>query len=373
MKKLPRIPEVILSPYRDYKISRWMKVTLLMIWCFWLAMALFSNGAIYHLVLAAMIALLGLDLCITHRGPNTAVTVCIFALLAVLNVHLLISGQIGYFSLFPLLLFSTAVIFILGIRTSLVFNTVLLVVLLYFLCGPGLARVAPLYGAHLLTRFPYLYVCLVGIAYIIMFSIQNYWVEKAQEHEVLARRIREEKQKLSDISFKVITAMYAALSAKVPGIDKHCENTAVLSRHLAEKLGLDARTCTDAYSAGLLHEVGAVGLPDEVLNATTLTEAQFAVYKTHVTRGEKILRELQIADDLADAVLYHRENYDGTGYPAGLAGKAIPQLSRIVAVADYVDRHRRRGESEEKIRRQLSDQSGTRFDPACVQAMLEIM
>ena len=167
--------------------------------------------------------------------------------------------------------------------------------------------------------------------------------------------------------------MYAASSAKVPGIDKHCTQVADLSRHVAERLGLDAQTCMDAYSAGLLHEIGAVGLPDEVLSTPKLTEAQFEVYKTYVTRGDKILRELQIADGLADAVLHQRENYDGTGYPSGLAGEAIPQLSRIIAVADYVDRHRQRGESEQHIRRRLNAQSGTRFDPACVIAMLEVM
>lgn len=373
MKKLPRIPEVVLSPYRDRKISHWMKVTLIFIWWFWMVMGVIYRGPTHHIILALMIFLLGLDLYITRREPRPAATTTIFALLAALNVHLFASGQIGYFSIFPLLLFCTAVIFILGIRISLVFNAVLFVVLLFYLRGPGQAGILALYGRHMVMRFPYLYVCLVGIAYIIMFSIQSYWVEKAREHEVLAQRIRTEKAKLSDISFKVITAMYAALSAKVPGIDQHCAQVAELSRRIAGKLGLDEQTCTDAYSAGLLHEVGAVGLPDEVLNTAVLSEEQFAVYKTYVTRGDEIIRELQIADGLADAVLHHRENYDGSGYPDGLAGEAIPQLSRIIAVADYIDRHRRRGEDEQHIRRRLNAQSGTRFDPACVIAALEVM
>lgn len=373
MKKLPRIPEVILSPYRDRKISYWMKVTLIFLWWFWMVMGVIYRGPTHHIVLALMIFALGLDIICTRRQLRPALTICIFALLALLNLHLFASGQIGYFSIFPLLLYCTSVIFILGIRISLAFNAVLFVVLLYYLRGPGQTGVLPLYGAHMLKRFPYLFVCVVGIAYIIMFSIQSYWVEKAREHEVLARRIRTEKAKLSEISFKIITAMYAASSAKVPGIDRHCTQTAELSRRLAEKLGLDADTCTDAHSAGLLHEIGAVGLPDEVLNTDKLTEAQFEVYRTYVTRGSKILRELQIADGLADAVLHQREHYDGTGYPDGLAGESIPQLSRIVAVADYVDRHRQRGESEEHIRARLNAQSGTRFDPACVIGMLEIM
>lgn len=373
MKKLPHIPEVILSPYRDRKISHWMKVTLIFLWLFWMVMGVIYRGPTHHYILGAMILLLGLDIAFTRQKPCPAFTVCIFALLALLNLHLFTSGQIGYFSIFPLLLYCTAVIFILGIRVSLAFNATLFIVLLYYLRGPGQAGILPLYGAHMLKRFPYLYVCVVGIAYIIMFSIQSYWVEKAQEHEVLAQRIRTERAKLSEISFKVITAMYAASSAKVPGLDRHCAQVAELSRRLAEKLGLDETTCTDAHSVGLLHEIGAVGLPDDVLNTAALREDQFQIYKTYVERGAKIIRELQIADDLADAVLHHRENYDGSGYPDGLAGESIPVLPRIVAVADYVDRHRQRGESEDHIRRRLNAQSGTRFDPACVIAMLEIM
>lgn len=373
MKKLPKLPEVILSPYRDRKISLWMKATLIFIWLFWMAAGVVYRGPTRHIVLGLMIFLLGLDIALTHKAPRPAVSISIFALLAALNLHLFASGQIGYFSIFPLMLFSTAVIFILGIRVSVAFNAVLFVVLMYYLRGPGQADILPVYGEHMVVRFPYLYICIVGIAYIIMFSIQSYWVEKAREHEILAQRIRTEKAKLAEISFKVITAMYAACSAKVPGIDKHCAQVADLSRHVAEHLGLDAQTCLDAYSAGLLHEIGAVGLPDDVLNTQKLSEEQFEIYKTYVTRGDKILRELQIADGLADAVLHHRENYDGTGYPSGLTGKSIPQLSRIIAVADYVDRHRQRGESEQHIRHRLNEQSGTRFDPACVIAMLEIM
>ena len=373
MKKLPKIPEVILSPYRDRKISLWMRVTLIFIWWFWMIAGVIYRGPTHHIILALMIFLLGVDIALTRKAPRYGVTVSIFALLAALNVHLFASGQIGYFSIFPLMLFCAAIIFILGIRVSLAFNAILFVVLLYYLRGPGQAAILPLYGEHMIRRFPYLYVCIVGIGYIIMFSIQSYWVEKAQEHEVLARRIRTEKDKLSEISFKIITALYAASSAKVPGIDKHCAQVADLSRHLAERLGLDAQTCMDAYSAGLLHEIGAVGLPDEILSAPKLSEEQFEVYKTYVTRGAQIIRELQITDNLADAVLHQRENFDGTGYPSGLAGDAIPQLSRIIAVTDYVDRHRRRGESEAHIRQRLNAQSGTRFDPACVIAMLEIL
>ena len=99
-------------------------------------------------------------------------------------------------------------------------------------------------------------------------------------------------------------------------------------------MGLDETACTNAYYAGLLHEVGAVGLPDEIIQKSSLTEEQYEIYQTYVSRGYRIIRELQIADEVAEAVRYHRGNYDGSGYPSNLAGKEIPIGARILRVCD---------------------------------------
>ena len=239
--------------------------------------------------------------------------------------------------------------------------------------GSGLAELRGLYHQNLLLRFPYLYLCIVGIAYIIMFSIQRYWVEKEKSRLVLEHRIHEEKKKLADMSLHVITSMYSALSAKIPEIDRHCEQTAAYSRRIAEGMGLDETACTNAYYAGLLHEVGAVGLPDEIIQKSSLTEEQYEIYQTYVSRGYRIIRELQIADEVAEAVRYHRGNYDGSGYLEGRSGKNIPVLARILSVADYADRHARWGETAEEISQKLEERKETRFDPECAEQMRAIL
>ena len=100
-----------------------------------------------------------------------------------------------------------------------------------------------------------------------------------------------------------------------------------------------------------------------------ITEEQYQLYKTYVERGCRIIQELQIVDRVAETVRYHRENYDGTGYLEGLQGEAIPLLSRILAVADFTDRHRRRGETDAQIAAALRERAGHEFDPQCVEVM----
>ncbi len=99
-----------------------------------------------------------------------------------------------------------------------------------------------------------------------------------------------------------------------------------------------------AYQAGLLHEIGMIGIPDELIQRRNLTDEEYGVFQTYVKMGYDMISELQVADTIAETVYYHRENYDGSGYLAGKCGNEIPVLAQILAVADYADRHLRWGE-----------------------------
>lgn len=354
----------------------WMKNVLVLIlllnFCAGLFYPMERKRTVLQMFLS-MIVLLSANCMISRRKDVPWLDVVTFLLMLTPNLHLFSDGNMGYFSAFYVLLFSVSVIFILGIRMSLVFNAASVIYMMTQLRGRGLERFSEIYNKNLLLRFPYLYLCMIGIAYIIMFSIQRYWVEKEKNRQVLEHRIHMEKQKLADMSMNVITAMYSALSAKIPEIDRHCEQTASYSREIAKRMGLDELSCINAYYAGLLHEVGAVGLPDEVTQKPSLTEEQYKIYQTYVSRGYKIILELQIADEVAEAVLYHRENYDGSGYLEGRAGTQIPILSRILSVADYTDRHARWGETAEEISQKLEERKEIRFDPECAEQMRAIL
>lgn len=354
----------------------WMKNVLVLImllnFCAGLFYPMEQKIMVFPMFLS-MLVLLSIDCAISRARDYTWLDTVTFLLLIGPNLHLFCDGEIGYFSMFYTILFSMGAVFILGIRTSVVFNAVCTIFIFAQVRGSGLERLRGFYNENLLLRFPYLYLCMVGIAYIIMFSIQRYWVEKEKSRLILEHRIREEKRKLADMSLHIITSMYSALSAKIPEIDRHCEKTASYSREIAKHMGLDEAACMNAYYAGLLHEVGGVGLPDEVIQKASLTEEQYEIYKTYVFRGYKIIRELQIADEVAEAVLYHRENYDGSGYLEGRSGNQIPMLSRILSVADYADRHARWGETAEEISKKLKERKGTRFDPECAEQMRTIL
>ncbi len=133
-------------------------------------------------------------------------------------------------------------------------------------------------------------------------------------------------------------ALTSAIDAKDSYTHGHSERVALMSRLLAEAAGLDAQTCERVYLAGLVHDVGKIGVPEAVLcKPGKLTEDEFAQIKRHPEIGARILQDIRQMDDLIPGVLYHHERYDGRGYPEGLAGDAIPLFGRLIGLADAFD------------------------------------
>lgn len=361
-------------PYSDRNLALYTKAVVGVLLASQLLIQLFrGEEPTFLLLLGGMVFLAGLDIATTRKKERLWVNHGITAVLLCACCVIFRQGYIGHFSVFFLLVFSFSAVLALGIAGSVGYNLLGFVWVLLCFQGSFMETSLTLYDQNMILRYPYLHLCIVGIAYIIMYSIQSCWLEKRERSHILQSRIQAETDKLAQMSLKVITAMYEALSSKVPGVDQHCEQVAALTREMAQRMGLSETACQDGYYAGLLHEVGAVGLPDELLNRENLTEEQFQDYKTYVERGYRIVQELQIVDRVAEIVRFHRENYDGSGYLQGLQGEEIPLLARVLAVADYTDRHRRRGEETNRILADLQARAGKEFDPACVQVMAEIL
>ena len=366
----PFFLQTIRIHYQDPELALYTKGVLGLLWLVQLPVALWYGApAQFYALLGAMLLAIGVDLVPFHRQHSRADDYVTSAVMLVCCFVLFWKASIGYFSVFFLLIYLFCNVFILGIAGSAPFSLLGLTGVMLCLQGVLVADPAARYGADFVPRLPFLFLCILGIAYIITFFIQRYWVEKLQQHVILQARIDAERARLSEMSLKVITAMYSALSSKIPEIDLHCQQTAELTQEMARRMGLDEAACRDGYYAGLLHEVGTVGLPDDVVLQRNITEEQYQLYKTYVERGCRIIQELQIVDRVAETVRYHRENYDGTGYLEGLQGEAIPLLSRILAVADFTDRHRRRGETDAQIAAALRECAGHAFDPQCVEVM----
>jgi diguanylate cyclase (GGDEF)-like protein len=170
------------------------------------------------------------------------------------------------------------------------------------------------------------------------------------------------------------TALARAVDAKDAGTRNHCETVSELCARIGLQLGLDEERIARLRLAGLLHDVGKIGVPDRILRkAERLTADEAAAMSSHVRIGHAIVAAADL-DDEARWVLHHHEHVDGSGYPVGLLGSEIPLESRIILVADAFeamtsDRPYRKARPAEDALAELRRAAGTQFDPACVEAL----
>ncbi len=143
---------------------------------------------------------------------------------------------------------------------------------------------------------------------------------------------------IKELLFGIIRALTAAIDAKDPYTSGHSERVARIAVRLAEELGMPAPKRSDLYLAGLLHDIGKIGVCDEVLKKVgPLTPDEFRKIQAHVEIGVTILKDLTKLSHILPGVRHHHESLDGTGYPDHLSGEEIPFEARILAVADSFD------------------------------------
>ncbi len=147
---------------------------------------------------------------------------------------------------------------------------------------------------------------------------------------------------------------------------------------LAEEMGCGPKTLNTLYLAGLLHDIGKIGIDDGVLRkADRLSDAEYEHIKRHAEIGHHILEDLSKLEGVLPVVLHHHESWDGGGYPRHLSGDGIPLAARIVAVADAFDamssnRPYRKGMPDQQVDRILRDGAGQQWDPDVVEAFFHI-
>jgi len=172
----------------------------------------------------------------------------------------------------------------------------------------------------------------------------------------------------------VVRALTSAIDAKDPYTCGHSDRVARVSVRIARELGFDKEQLNTLYLSGLLHDIGKIGIDDQVLRKPDkLTPEEYEHIKTHTVIGHRILRDLKQLDQVLPVVLHHHEQWDGKGYPHGLAGEDIPLLARIVAVADSFDamasdRPYRKGMSVEKLNGIFIAGAGQQWDARVVEA-----
>ncbi|MCW2993249.1 MAG: hypothetical protein JWQ18_744, partial [Conexibacter sp.] len=173
-----------------------------------------------------------------------------------------------------------------------------------------------------------------------------------------------------------VRALLAALEARDFYTSEHSREVVALARAVARRLGLDEPAVRDIEQVALLHDVGKVGIPDAILQKQgPLDDQQWQIMRQHPIIGERIIAGTAGLTHLAPAMRAEHERYDGSGYPDGLAGEAIPLASRITLACDALhamtsDRPYRAAMSTARAREELRACAGTQFDPAVVDALL---
>ncbi|MBQ4312439.1 MAG: HD-GYP domain-containing protein, partial [Oscillospiraceae bacterium] len=174
-------------------------------------------------------------------------------------------------------------------------------------------------------------------------------------------------------------ALVNAIDTKDKYTHGHSSRVAEYSRRLAEMNHMSEDECNMVYYTALLHDVGKIGVPNSIINkAGKLTDEEYDVIKQHPGNGAKILEKISEYPLLSTGARYHHERYDGKGYPKGLKGEDIPEIARIIAVADAYDamtsiRSYRDPIPQDKVREEIVKGIGTQFDPVYARLMLHLI
>ncbi|HZZ27918.1 MAG TPA: HD domain-containing phosphohydrolase [Pirellulales bacterium] len=176
----------------------------------------------------------------------------------------------------------------------------------------------------------------------------------------------------------VVRALTSAIDAKDPYTCGHSDRVARIAMELANEIGCGHRELETLYLSGLLHDIGKIGIDDQVLRKPgKLTQGEYEHIKLHAEIGYRILKDLKQLDLVLPVVRHHHESWDGSGYPMGLAQEEIPLFARIVAVADAFDamssdRPYRKGMPDEKLDAILREGAGTQWDPEVIEAFFAV-
>ena len=204
---------------------------------------------------------------------------------------------------------------------------------------------------------------------------KNLKLEVEKQTELSEKR----RKKVERVSLQAMLTLAATVDVKDQFTKDHSTRVAEYARMIAKRAGKSEREQEEIYFIGLLHDVGKIGVPDEILNKTeALTEEEAEVIRKHPVVGHQILQKMSETPEIAMGARWHHERYDGTGYPDQLAGEAIPEYARILAVADAYDamtsnRSYRTIMTQEMVYEEIAREKGKQFDPVFADIMLQLI
>ena len=204
----------------------------------------------------------------------------------------------------------------------------------------------------------------------------------AQLNSMLSRKNQElslANQKLMNHHLEVIRLLRLTADARDIYTRGHSDRVSCYALRIAQAMGKPPAYCERVRVAGLFHDIGKIGISDEILlKPTKLTPEEYNIIKDHPAKGADMLASISDFQEIVPIVRAHHERWDGKGYPDGLAGAAIPEEARMIAIADSFDamtsnRHYRKALPLDSAKQELEKGAGSQFDPNLVPIFLDIL
>lgn len=218
----------------------------------------------------------------------------------------------------------------------------------------------------------------VLFASILVLLAFQYLIAALLKSEDRADQLEARSIHLASLQLGVLTTLVETLALRDRTTARHAAAVARYARELAREVGRDEEEQELAHTAGLLHDIGKFALPDRILRAEVLSDEDWSVIRRHPQEGATLVGRLDGYGPVAEAILYHHENVDGSGYPAGLIGAEIPLASRIIAVCSTFDTLTARDSYRSPMTPQdamaeMRRVSGRQLDTELVEAFIEML
>jgi len=203
-----------------------------------------------------------------------------------------------------------------------------------------------------------------------------------ERNELLAGlqlKVTEKSDELKQVYLSVLITLSRTVESKDLGTYGHSMRVSNIAMRIAKNLGLSVLEMEDVRAASLLHDIGKIGINDNILGKKgPLTPEESSIIRSHPEKGVEILQPLKQFEGLLPAIMHHHERFDGSGYPHGLSGDSIPLLARIISVADTYDailsdRPYRVASRHEKAIRELWAWADKQFDPVVLDGFMQVV
>ncbi|MBR5090479.1 MAG: HD-GYP domain-containing protein, partial [Ruminiclostridium sp.] len=234
-------------------------------------------------------------------------------------------------------------------------------------------------GVESSTRFLLVWLVAVTMIFLAIITIVGIVAQKHARQAEHYAEIEKQNKRDQKLLHEVITAFANSIDAKDKYTHGHSSRVAEYSKKLAEMNNKSEQECEEIYYAALLHDIGKIGVPDGIITKDgKLTDEEYEKIKQHPALGAQILNSITEFPYLSIGAGGHHERYDGKGYPHHLKGTDIPEIARIVSVADAYDamsskRSYRDPIPQQKVREEIVKGSGTQFDPEYARLMLHLI